>query len=115
MNASQLNLNCLSMQEEEAVVSEAAANVTLYGSARGGGGRGLGRAATRLVKGNVREAVQNNESSWWKSMNTISNFEMLSFSSESPSAKRGNNSFSIGGSWSQQGGASVNATFTRTW
>ena len=43
-------------------------------------------------------------------MNTT--LEMLSFSS-SPSAK--NNSFSIGGSWSQQSGASVNATYTRTW
>jgi hypothetical protein len=38
---------------------------------------------------------------------------MLTFSSESPSAKGG--SFSVGGGWSQGGGASVDGRFTITW
>ena len=39
----------------------------------------------------------------------------LSFSSESPSAKRRGGSFSVGGGWSQGGGASVDGRFTFTW
>jgi hypothetical protein len=43
-------------------------------------------------------------------MNTIPTFEMLSFA---PSSK--NSSLSVGAGWSQQGGANVNVTFTKTW
>ncbi len=47
-------------------------------------------------------------------MNTIPTFEMLSFSSVKAPAPK-NSSLSIGGGWSQQGGANVNVTFTKTW
>jgi hypothetical protein len=46
--------------------------------------------------------------------NTTTTFEMLSFSS-SESSSKANNSFNAGASWSQQGGASVNVGYTRTW
>jgi uncharacterized membrane protein YgcG len=44
----------------------------------------------------------------------ILHVEMLSFSSETPSAKRGG-SFSVGGGWSQGGGASIDGRVTFTW
>ena len=43
------------------------------------------------------------------------NVKKLSFSSELPSAKRRGGSFSVGGGWSQGGGASVDARVTFTW
>lgn len=42
------------------------------------------------------------------------NVEKLSFSLKSPSAKRGG-SVSIGGGWSQGGGASIDGRVTFTW
>lgn len=47
--------------------------------------------------------------------NASLHLKMLTFSSESPSAKRGGGSFSVGGGWSQGGGASVDGRFTITW
>jgi hypothetical protein len=45
--------------------------------------------------------------------NTTTTFEMLSFSSSESSSK--NHSLTVGGSWSQQGGAAVNVGYRYTW
>jgi hypothetical protein len=42
-------------------------------------------------------------------------FEMLSFTSSESLSSKANNSFNIGATYSQQGGAAVSVGYTRSW